>query len=103
MEKKGMEEGMEKQDKQKRGRRIREEVWLDLAHPRHLQTKLDWDSLAIEVGVGKVYLREVLARRRNGSLPLLERIARQMGKNAVAREKVFRLLTGTGAEAAEPK
>lgn len=98
-----MEKRVEKQDKQKRGRQIREEVWLDLAHPRHLQTKLDWDSLAIEVGVGKVYLREVLARRRNGSLPLLKKIAYQLGKNEAARERVFRLLTGAGAGAVEPK
>lgn len=72
---------------------IKEQVWLALAHPRHLRIELDWDHLAAHVGVGPTYLREVLARRRNGSLPLLEKIAYQMGKNEAARKKIFRLLT----------
>lgn len=89
--------GMEKQTKQSnKGGQIKEQVWLDLAHPRHLRTELDWDYLASYVGVGPTYLREVLARRRNGSLPLLKKIAYQMGKNEAARKKIFRLLTGAG-------
>lgn len=91
---------MEKQVKQsKRGGQIREQVWLDLAHPRHLRMELDWDYLAAYVGVGPAYLREVLARRRNGSLPLLKKIALQLGKNAAARKKIYKLLTG----AVEPR
>lgn len=97
-------EGQVKEEVKKRGTKptkaeIKEQVWLDLAHPRHLRTTLDWDSLEDEIGVGMTYLREVLARRRNGSLPLLGKIAYHMGKNEAARKKIFRLLTG----AVEPK
>lgn len=84
--------GMEKQAKQHKGQ-IKEQVWLSLAHPRHIRKEIDWDYLASFVGVGPSYLREVISRRRNGSLPLLEKIAYHLGKNAAARKRVFRLLT----------